>query len=466
MEDGLLRTFHLGLSDANVARRRQVAQAARTEDRGSLGYGDRGVVEVPWSQMEALLEADVALLRSQLDALPIWDPELHTRLRRWASADGARDLEAGERYRFEVAPEGGALECSGTVSGESLALLTAQAPSRSSTSAWVWVYRFTSAATAAAQLCHHPTLAATASFSVCVRCMGAPSLDVAARFFRTPEMDAVVGMQVYLAAAWRATSSTPAPPTNTPLPLAAAARGEKRLRQLALEVMVAEALDFSSLAALLRAELASLAQALRNGSTAAPAGPRFACRLADLACLDEDGKEDSTPSIPLSSHRSERPSRRRSRPEMSEKALLESDARTAVGDVTAALAAAKRLLKRDLSEVLNPPPPPPPNANQLGQLEVPIRLAVLPDYSMSVEVSGDVRLFRLTEVDQVASGEKALELLEGVSLRLGFGLVGCGHEEGPAGAKNAQAGDALGIIIGTFQLFQGENERIQSEPCS
>lgn len=32
--------------------------------------------------MEALLEADVALLRSQLDALPIWDPELHTRLRR------------------------------------------------------------------------------------------------------------------------------------------------------------------------------------------------------------------------------------------------------------------------------------------------------------------------------------------------------------------------------------------------
>ncbi|CAK9042604.1 unnamed protein product [Durusdinium trenchii] len=421
MEDGLLRTFHLGLSDANVARRRQVAQAARTEDRGSLGYGDRGVVEVPWSQMEALLEADVALLRSQLDALPIWDPELHTRLRRWASADGARDLEAGERYRFEVAPEGGALECSGTVSGESLALLTGEAPSRSSTSAWVWVYRFTSAATAAAQLCHHPTLAATASqLRAAVVC-------------RTPEMDAVVGMQVYLAAAWRATSSTPAPPTNTPLPLAAAARGEKRLRQLALEVMVAEALDFSSLAALLRAELASLAQALRNGSTAAPAGPRFACRLADLACLDEDGKEDSTPSIPLSSHRSERPSRRRSRPEMSEKALLESD-------VTAALAAAKRLLKRDLSEVLNPPPPPPPNANQLGQLEVqqgllhlargidakafvhsgdqvPIRLAVLPDYSMSVEVSGDVRLFRLTEVDQVASGEKALELLEGVSLR-------------------------------------------------
>ena len=34
-------------------------------------------------------------------------------------------------------------------------------------------------------------------FSVCVRCMGAPSLDVAARFFRTPEMDAVVGMQAH-----------------------------------------------------------------------------------------------------------------------------------------------------------------------------------------------------------------------------------------------------------------------------
>lgn len=34
-----------------------------------------------WSQMEAMLEADVALLRSQLNALPIWDPDLQMRLR-------------------------------------------------------------------------------------------------------------------------------------------------------------------------------------------------------------------------------------------------------------------------------------------------------------------------------------------------------------------------------------------------
>ena len=34
-----------------------------------------------WSQMEAALEADVALLRSQLNAMPIWDPDLQVRLR-------------------------------------------------------------------------------------------------------------------------------------------------------------------------------------------------------------------------------------------------------------------------------------------------------------------------------------------------------------------------------------------------
>lgn len=31
--------------------------------------------------MEAALEADVALLRSQLNAMPIWDPDLQVRLR-------------------------------------------------------------------------------------------------------------------------------------------------------------------------------------------------------------------------------------------------------------------------------------------------------------------------------------------------------------------------------------------------
>ncbi|CAK9046346.1 unnamed protein product [Durusdinium trenchii] len=456
--------------------------------------------------MEALLEADVALLRSQLDALPIWDPELHTRLRRVRDSCGFVWI-CWVGWGFTVAPEGGALECSGTVSGESLALLTGEArvePPRAARCGrsgavrvglevgpepvfhfglgvseevligGVWVYRFTSAATAAAQLCHHPTLAATASqlraAVVCRRAGNRTAECWRRRSFGVRE--------VYLAAAWRATSSTPAPPTNTPLPLAAAARGEKRLRQLALEVMVAE---------VRRPEAGDEGlgpgpsgtqwcefrdQALRNGSTAAPAGPRFACRLADLACLDEDGKEDSAVEevvgvvSPVGGRREGRyalhpvvlaplgtpipeavqagpdavdgEEESEDQPEMSEKALLESDARTAVGvDVTAALAAAKRLLKRDLSEagssvvegpmgltvspsdcgavhgpllfsvtflvVLNPPPPPPPNANQLGLLhlargidakafvhsgdQVPIRLAVLPDYSMSVEAA-------------------------------------------------------------------------------
>ena len=39
-----------------------------------------------WSEMEATLEADVALLRSQLNALPIWDPDLQMRLRQQGTA--------------------------------------------------------------------------------------------------------------------------------------------------------------------------------------------------------------------------------------------------------------------------------------------------------------------------------------------------------------------------------------------
>ena len=39
-----------------------------------------------WSEMEATLEADVALIRSQLNALPIWDPDLQMRLRQQRTA--------------------------------------------------------------------------------------------------------------------------------------------------------------------------------------------------------------------------------------------------------------------------------------------------------------------------------------------------------------------------------------------
>eukprot|EP00438_Fugacium_kawagutii_P034853 Skav225549 [mRNA] locus=scaffold81:233965:257891:+ [translate_table: standard] len=139
-----------------------------------------------WSQMEAMLETDVALLRSQLNALPIWDPDLQVRLRqaeseRWANADGAQTLVPGP-WRREVAPEGGALECSSQVQGESLAVLAGEA--------------------------------------------------------RTPDVDSVVGMQVYLVIVWRGQTSVP---TGLPLPRAADARGERLLRQRVLEILAAEA---------------------------------------------------------------------------------------------------------------------------------------------------------------------------------------------------------------------------------
>lgn len=35
-----------------------------------------------WDRVEQLVEADVTFLRARLKAPPIWDPELHTRLRK------------------------------------------------------------------------------------------------------------------------------------------------------------------------------------------------------------------------------------------------------------------------------------------------------------------------------------------------------------------------------------------------
>ena len=43
-------------------------------------------VSMQWSEMEATLEADVALTRSQLNAMPIWDPDLQMRLRQQGTA--------------------------------------------------------------------------------------------------------------------------------------------------------------------------------------------------------------------------------------------------------------------------------------------------------------------------------------------------------------------------------------------
>lgn len=163
-------------------------------------------------------------------------------------------------------------------------------------------------------------------------------------------------------------------------------------------------------------------------------GPRFTCRLVDLARLDEEESrvrpttcQSVFVGLKDKSMRGKKPAALAA----SEKSLLESD-------LSAALAAARRLLKQDLSEVLNPSPSsrPVPSSGSLDQLEVqkgllhlasgiraqalvhsgdkvPVCLAVKPDYTMSVQVSDETRTYSLTDIDQVASGEKALALLHG-----------------------------------------------------
>lgn len=421
MENGLLRIFHAGLADPIRARQRQVALAARCADRKSMGYGEADEVSMQWSEMEVTLEADVALIRSQLNALPIWDPDLQMRLRRWSNADGAQTLAPGP-WRREVAPEGGALECSSLVQGESLAMLSGEATSRTQSSACVWVYRFSHPAEAAAQLSYHPSLAATATaLRAAVLC-------------RIPNVDPVVGMQVYLVIVWRGQATVP---TGSPLPLAAPARGERLLRQRVLEVLAAEAYGDATLASSLREELQELASdhfGVDAALECSAVGPRFTCRLVDLARLDEEeSRVRSTTCQSVFVGLKDR-SMRRKKPAVlaaSEKSLLESD-------LSAALAAARRLLKQDLSEVLNPSPSSRavPFSGNLDQLEVqkgllhlasgiraqalvhsgdkvPVCLAVKPDYTMSVQVSDETRTYSLTDIDQVASGEKALALLHG-----------------------------------------------------
>lgn len=80
MEDGLLRTYHASLQDVGLSRKRQVSHAARLADRRSMGYA---AASTPcWQEVELLVQSDVTLLRNQLAALPLWDPELQERLRR------------------------------------------------------------------------------------------------------------------------------------------------------------------------------------------------------------------------------------------------------------------------------------------------------------------------------------------------------------------------------------------------
>ena len=79
MEDGLLRTYHASLQDVSVAQRRQASHAARLSDRRSMGYA--APLTPSWREVELLVMGDVTLLRGQLQALPLWDPELQERLR-------------------------------------------------------------------------------------------------------------------------------------------------------------------------------------------------------------------------------------------------------------------------------------------------------------------------------------------------------------------------------------------------
>ncbi|CAE7561693.1 unnamed protein product [Symbiodinium natans] len=430
MEDGLLRTFHSSLAEPDVAQRREVALAARCLDRSSLGYNAiRALGKASWSEAESLLEADISLLRAQLGASAIWDPDLSARLRRWA-AGGARAISAGLVWQGQLPVLGGALEASGAVEGDGLQILTNEAWSRGTSVAYVWVYRFRRAAAAAAHLSYHPALAAES-----------PGLR-AALLFRDPETGAqpdgseCLDVQVLLATTCRGSSL---PPSGLPLPAAAAPTSlEMRLRQRALEVMSAEASGYPVLADTLRRDLSDLAASSGIQVPDDSSPPHFAVHLHDLANLEE---EDGVCPRPVSrpqpgrtglnerplSYVSKRP------PATSEEALLEAD-------LAAALAAAQRLLKQDVNEVVKNtnaaaprPEEPPTQPNQLalqqGLLQlargleakalvhsgdkVPVSLAVNPDYTVNVEVAGESRAFQLTSIDEVACGEAALGLLKG-----------------------------------------------------
>ncbi|CAE8696924.1 unnamed protein product, partial [Polarella glacialis] len=174
--DGLLQTYHKSLADRALAHRRKAALAARRLDRGRLGYDvglGEDLHEISWSQLELVVESDVSILRSQLGALPVWDPDLPARLRRWAAAGGVQGLLPAKPWRPpptaglhprdpKVFAKEDCLEACGQVQGFALTALLGPNRSRARCSAaYVWSYRFQDAVTAAAQLAHHPALAGT-----------------------------------------------------------------------------------------------------------------------------------------------------------------------------------------------------------------------------------------------------------------------------------------------------------------
>ncbi|CAE7591014.1 Colgalt1 [Symbiodinium sp. CCMP2592] len=448
MEDGLLRTFHASLAEPDLARRREVALAARCLDRSSLGYkGVDALGEVSWSEAESLLEADVSLLRAQLGASAIWDPDLSARLRRWA-AGGARAIGAGfSQVRLPLL--GGVLEASGAVEGDGLQILTNEAWSRGTSVAHVWVYRFRRPTAAAAHLSYHPALAAESCGLRAALLFRDPATGA------HPDANEVVEVQVLLATTCRAIS----PPSGLPLPAAAAPTSlEMRLRQRALEVMSAEASGYSALADILRRDLADLAASSGVEVPGDSSLPHFAVRLHDLPNLEEAPEGPDKVFLPdqlldhsstgraslgweqmwfsrelhivslllsLCSGTSAAASRH-----LETAARPNYDGLRQNADLAAALAAAQRLLKQDVSEVVKsmdgmesprvgpaePPMQPDQLALQQGLLQlargldakalvhsgdkVPVNLAVNPDYTVNVKVAGESRAFQLTSIDE------------------------------------------------------------------
>eukprot|EP00931_Biecheleriopsis_adriatica_P017562 TRINITY_DN12553_c0_g1_i1.p1 TRINITY_DN12553_c0_g1~~TRINITY_DN12553_c0_g1_i1.p1 ORF type:complete len:1001 (+),score=165.50 TRINITY_DN12553_c0_g1_i1:55-3057(+) len=310
--DGLLRMYHKGLLDQELAHRRTVALAARRLDRGGMGY-DAGLgaaaSQVYWSQVECVVESDVSVLRSQLAALPIWDPDLHSRLRRWIAADGMQGLVPTKPWRLpadarhqpprrETLQIDG-LETSGPVEGDGLLMLLGPSSSRRGSAAYVWVYRFSDPATAAAQLASHPALgAASPDLRASVLCRRQHVRLGDDAFIDDDEAEMSGPFQVFLAVTW--SGNPAAPPSGPGLPQAALAStgAEQRLRQAALELLVSQRCCNTALVSKLRQELHELAACQQakvppyQAPDQAEAMPHFTCRLADLAADDEDENQE------------------------------------------------------------------------------------------------------------------------------------------------------------------------------
>eukprot|EP00929_Paragymnodinium_shiwhaense_P079394 TRINITY_DN41324_c0_g1_i2.p1 TRINITY_DN41324_c0_g1~~TRINITY_DN41324_c0_g1_i2.p1 ORF type:complete len:1075 (-),score=184.86 TRINITY_DN41324_c0_g1_i2:310-3534(-) len=192
-EGVLLRTFHQGLQDVAVTRRRRVAAAARRLERcgqgmlagvgaseadgsaacNSLSARARGsgvvLSKLPWRDLERVLESDVCLMRYQLGAPALWDPELQRRLRHCLASGGLATLTRPPVTTGKPTPDrrhlcgGGMLVSCGTVEGAaSLAALLGCGQNRAKRSGMrLWLYNFADAESAAAHLAFHPAFGAT-----------------------------------------------------------------------------------------------------------------------------------------------------------------------------------------------------------------------------------------------------------------------------------------------------------------